>query len=625
MKRLSLCGAAALGAIIGTLPTAHAASPHTNIRLLSATQSIRVHDDGSWRRTVSRVIEPMTLAGVQTASQIEIRYPANFAKVKILSAYTETTAHQRIPVQASQIFTQSTPDALAAPFLSDAQIKNVIFPAVTPGATIHLRYRIDYKHPYLPGIYALSTALTPEIAADKVSLSITTPTGTPLYVHTRGTWKHSEQSAQGLHHANVTGSWTTPRYPPPQTVSTTQYAPMAVVTTARDWQVVANAYDQLAEPAMKITPAIRKVAARVADDTSGRAAVDKLYHWVQQHIQAVSIDYTQAGYAPPAASDTLQHGMGDSNASAALLCALLRARGIEAMPAMLSESARYVPYPGATPAAFGHFLVYVPSYRQFLDTSARFAGSDALPLADQGKPVLITGTHAQLTTTPAPALRRVEKRQIETLRLTRAGDLQGSTTVHLTGWIAEQARQQDLRGHHGRRLQHYLSDQFYRQGAVGNLKLRALKNRNRLDKPLIVKTSWQRADTALSGKQGLSIALPASATMNQLLSPFVSQSRRTAPSVLQPGTFEFVQHVHLPQGEAPYRLPGNQDVHTAFGSYQAHYAYANHTLTVTRTLKLERFVVAPDAYPQLHRLALAVLAGQRQGILIVSSTAGKAI
>jgi hypothetical protein len=625
MTRLSVCGAAALAAILGGVPAAHAAAPHTNIRLLSATQSIRVHNDGSWSRTVSRIVEPLTIAGVQSASQIEISYPANFATVKILSAYTETTAHKRIPVQPSEIFTQSTPDALKAPFLSDGQIKNVIFPAVTPGATIHLRYRIDYKHPYLPGIYALSTVLEPKIPADKVSLSLTTPIGTPLYVHTRGSWsKHSGQRAQGIHHEGVTGRWTAPSYPPPHTVSATQYAPMAVVTTARDWQAIASAYDKLAEPAMKTTPAIRSVAARVAGDTTGRAAVERLYHWLQQHIQAVPIDYALAGYAPPAAPDTLQHGMGDSNASTALLCALLRARGIEAAPAMLSESARYVPYPGAAPSAFGHFLVYVPAYHLFLDTSARFAGTDALPLADQGKPVLITGTHATFTTTPAPALHSIEQRQVEALRLTPAGDLEGSSTVRLTGWIAGQARSLALQGHHGPRLQHYLIDQFYRQGAVGSLKLVGLENRTRLDKPLTVKTTWQRADTALSGRAGLSVALPACATMDQLLSPFVSQSTRTAPSVLEPGTFEFVQHVRLPQGEVPYRLPGDQTVHTAFASYQAHYTYANHTLTVTRILKLERFVVAPDAYPQLHRLALAVLAGQRQGVLITDAGDRKA-
>lgn len=622
MKRLPARAGAVLAAALATSVVAHAA-PHTNIRVLSDDIGVRIHRDGSWSETDTRVIQPLTIAGVQSASQIEIDYPANFATVKIIEAYTETTSHRRIHVQPSEIFTQSTPDALQTPFLSDGRIKNVIFPAVTPGATIHLRYRIDYKRPYLPGIYTLDAVLSPQILTRKVSLTLTAPSGMPLRAHTRGRWLRTRHTAHSEHGLTASSSWVTPEYPPPQSASVTQYAPMAVITTAQGWQAIAAAYDKLATPAMRMTADIRHTAARVAGDATGISEVERLYRWVQQHIQSVSVDYSQADFAPPSAQNTLEHGMGDSNASVALLCALLHARGIGAVPAMLSTSPRYTPYPGPTPFAFDHFVAYVPAYHLFLDTSTRYAGLETLPLADQGKPVLIAGPHSHLTTTPAPALHRTQLHEVETLRLSRTGTLEGNSQIRIAGWRAEQARHDNLKGRRGPRLRHYLSTQFYLSGAAGRMTLVALKNRSDMDKPLFIHTRWQRTDVAQPGKGGLSLALPPCSTMNDELSSFVSQATRSVPSVLNPGVIEFVQRVRLPQGTAPFRLPRNQTLQTPFGSYKAHYAFSHGTLSVERTLKLPHFVVGPKAYPQLHRLALAVIAGQRQGVLIVSDKTGQ--
>lgn len=592
-----------------------ATPPQVNFRIVSQHTSIDIAKDGSYTRTFSRVVQPLTLSGVEQVAQVKITYPANFARVKILAAYTETPEHKRINVAPSAIFTQSTSSALQAPFLSNGTIKNLIFPAVTPGSTVHLEYVEHFKRAYLPGIYAASVTLAPYVPAKSVTISVTAPRSMPLYFHSRGAWVEHRRAGDGTQTESATGSWSHVDFPPENTVDVTQYAPMAVIGTAADWKAVARAYDRLAAPSEALTPAISKAARRAAAGAHGRRAVAHVYHWMQQHIQAVSVDYREAGYRPPKAANTLARGIGDSNASVALLCSMLRARGIRAVPALISTSDRYVPYPGADPFAFEHVLAYVPAYHLYLDTSQRYAGIGALPLMDAGKPVLMTGGTDVLARTPAPARKRVQYREVQWMKLDSKGMIRGRSRITASGWRALGLRENVLGGRSGERLQRFVESDYYQGGHTGPMRVTAITHRYRLDDPVSMRLRWRDSDAAIAGRR-MALVLPTPGNISGVMAPFVSQARRHYPSMLEPEDIEEVVHLHLPNGMKPVDLPRDRQLVTPFGSYRVSYHYANGRLDEKRRLRLTRFVVGPQQYPKLHSLALMAVSTARRGLLL---------
>ena len=589
--------------------------PQVNAQILRQDVALDIAANGSYSKTVDRVVQPLTQQGVEEVAQVKIAYPANFATVKILDAYTETAAGKRIEVVPSAIFIQSTPSALTAPFLSQGTVKNLIFPAVTPGDTLHLKYVEHFSKPYLPGVYAVSEVLAPQLPVQSTAISVTAPQSTPLYFHARGPW-HEQQSGRGdTRTVSASAAWPRVDFPPANTAAITQYAPMVVIGTAATWEDIGRAYDQLAAPALAVTPAIRAQAAKIAQGAGGEVAVARIYHWLQQHMQPVNTAYTEAGYAPVSAQSTLARGIGNSNAGSILLCALLRARGIAAVPALISTSARYVPYPGADPFAFEHMLAYVPAYHLFLDPGARYAGIDALSLADAGKPVLIAGPRPQFTRTPGPDTARVQYREVQDLVLHRDGVIDGVSRITAAGWQAIDERAGLLGDRSGRRLDHFMQTGFYMSGKVGSMRVAAVENRRDLDKPLQLTLRWQDSDAAIPGPQ-MALVLPTPGVISGKLLFFVSQATRAYPSVLTPGTFEERVHLRLPAGMRPEQLPAEISGRTPFGSYNVTYHYAAGVLDVNKRLTLTRFVVDPQQYPALHRMALDAVGNARRAILL---------
>lgn len=364
-----------------------------------------------------------------------------------------------------------------------------------------------------------------------------------------------------------------------------------------------------------MTPQIRVTARQVAGGAGGEAAVARIYHWMQQNVQSVDVDYHHAGFRPPSAQSTLSRRLGDSNSNVTLLCALLRARGIAAVPAMISSSPRFVPYPAADPFAFNHFLAYVPAYHLFLDTSARYAGIAALPGQDQGRPVLITGSNPRFTRTPGPAPGLVEVREVQRLRLLANGDIDGRSTITAAGWRAIQVRHDVLSDRRGRRLQRFMQNNFYLSGKAGSMRVVAVSNRDDLDKPLRIVLRWHDSNAVIPGRR-MALLLPTPGTIAATLGPFTSQATRHVPSVLQPVSIDQSIYLRLPPGMRPERLPRDRRMSAPFAYYRISYRYVNGVLDVDKQLRLTRFVVSAREYPALYKLALIAVGSERQAVVL---------
>ena len=236
-------------------------------------------------------------------------------------------------------------------------------------------------------------------------------------------------------------------------------------------------------------------------------------------------------------------------------------------------------------------------------------------MTDAGKPVLIAGPRPQFTRTPGPDTARVQYREVQNLVLHRDGVIDGVSHITAAGWQAIDERAGLLGDRSGRRLDHFMQTGFYMSGKVGSMRVAAVENRRDLDKPLELTLRWQDSDAAIPGPQ-MALVLPTPGTISGELLFFVSQATRAYPSVLTPGTFEEQVHLRLPAGMRPEQLPAEIFGRTPFGSYSVTYHYAGGVLDVDKRLTLTRFVVDPQQYPALHRMALDAVGNARRAILL---------
>ncbi|MGE0047447.1 MAG: DUF3857 domain-containing protein [Acidithiobacillus sp.] len=594
---------------------AHAApvtGAQVNYRINSSTTLLTIHKNGSYTVSVRRIIQPLNATGVQAQSQVNIAYPGNFATLKILKAYTENADGTRHAVVPSEIFRLCTPSAIKAPFLSDGVNESVIFPDVAPGDTLHIRYDLTYAHPYLPGIYAVSAVLNPAIAIQHaaIGMDMVKDNSMKIYKAKAGTGWQSDSNGFTATHDTVS-------VPPLGTPSPSQYAGLAVLSTVNSWAALARAYDQLADPAMRITPAVRAAAEQAAGGQTGDQAIVPIFHWIQKNIHTVSVDYRTAGFAPMSATETLARGMGDSNAKVALTCAMLHVVGVYAVPAMVSNETRFKEYPGVDPFAFDHFLVYLPAQHRFLDVSARHASATALPIADAGRPVLITGKNPSMVTTPVPYTNSPVLSEVEDLSLHGNGELAGTELVTANGYAAQQERAA-ISGLRGRRLLKRITDSFYSQGNIGDVDRIEFRNRFDLEQPFAMRAHIVREGKFVPGKI-FSLSLPEMHPVTASLLPFASNESRSTPSVVDPTNLHFQLSIHIPSGYHPLYLPDSESLNTCVGDYSVTYAFKNGIFTESESLVLPEFLIRSDQFPMLRKITAMALEENKQALVLEKS------
>ena len=580
-------------------------------RVLLAHNSLIIHKNGSFSMQVVRVVEPLNATGVQNQSQVNIAYPGNFAKLKVITAYTEDPDGTRHPVLASEIFKQSTHSAISAPFLSDGVNESVIFPAVSPGDAIHIQYDLTYAHPYLPGIYALSAVLDPSVLVNNASIAMDNGENAHLKIYKSSSGKGWQAGS-----ADFRGAVNKVLVPPLGTPAPSEYAGVAVLSTADSWKALADAYNQLAASSTEVTPTIHADALKIAEGDGGEPAVTSIYHWIQQNIHGVSVNYETAGFKPLSAEETLQRGVGDSNAKVALMCAMLHSLGIAAVPAMISQTSRFKEYPGVDPFAFDHFLVYLPKEQHFMDLAYRHASADVLPVQDAGRPVLITGKNPEMTMTPSPDVNVALLSQTDDFTL-KGSELSGTEELMASSYLAQQERSA-ISGLTGRRLLKVIRDAFYAQGDVGDVNAVAFLNRHDLEKPFGIRLSLNRAGDFVPGKI-FSVSLPEMHQISAALVPFASSIQRSTPSLTTPVNLNFTLKIKIPEEYRPLYLPDNESLKTSVGDYKVSFAFKNGVFTENTSLVLKHFMVSPEAFPALRKITALALESDHQALVLEKS------
>ena len=373
------------------------------IAWLKRAYDLHVRADASTEQTVHWVIRIDNEAGAANYADRRLEFSGSLEALEVLEAFTQMPDGRRLMVGPDKIRTMEAYDE-GGPEFSDAKVKVVIFPAVTVGAQLHLRYRRIQHTPFFHGHISWAEHYSPSVRYENASVTIRHEQGVDLKVQGRGVVGGRVQAEDRDPPGTVRYAFTfrqdQPSPPELDRVDLTDFAPAVHVTTFPDRTDLAAAYQRAAYPRTEPTPSIHALAAELTTGAvSQKDKVQRLYNWVSRHVRYVSMAVGAGGFIPHMAQSILDHRYGDCKDHVVLLESLLRAVGIDSTPALVNQGSSMRLPELSLFSPFNHVITYVPSLGLFLDSTARFAPMGTLPAEVMDKPVLLTA-NGQVARTP---------------------------------------------------------------------------------------------------------------------------------------------------------------------------------------------------------------------------------
>ncbi|MFM0240224.1 DUF3857 domain-containing transglutaminase family protein [Paraburkholderia phytofirmans] len=408
--------------------------PYTNE---GETQTFTVNADGSFTKLDSLTLHVNNEAGVARVAQQYVWFNRNMADVQILEAYTITADGVRHDVQPEQIRNVQEARSFDAPMFQDIQEKVIVFPAVEPGARVHLTYRKTQKQPIVPGEFSDFTP--PDLApTHNFRLIYDLPADKPLYADARGFTVVQPVTRDGRTRYEY-------RYDKAHfsrlergSVAYVSYGDRLMVSTFPNYAAFAANYRESAVDPSAHDAAVTRLAQQLtAHDRTSRDKAKTLYDWVRRNVRYVAINVGRGAVVPHGASAVLANRYGDCKDHVALYGALLDAAGVRNEPALISSGTIYTlpSVPGY--GVINHIITWLPDLQQYVDSTASNIEFGFLPSSDMNRPTVLVG-EGVLSRTPATAF--MTRSTDLSIKVEPDGSASFTYRLEAAGASAEQAR-----------------------------------------------------------------------------------------------------------------------------------------------------------------------------------------
>ncbi len=338
------------------------------------------------------------------AKQGYLGYSTSVQKADVLDAYTLKADGRRLDVAKNsyQLEVNSGAQGGAAAF-SDFTTLTIIFPDVAANDTTVLRYKITTTEPIFPKHFSVDNSFPRNSAFDDVRIRLDAPVGLYLVHDARQLTEAMNQEKDGRKLMEWTYSNKSPTKSKRRNFSVYEgdEEPGLSLSTFRSYGEIATAYGDRATPKAKVTPRIQKLADEIVGaEKVLREQARLLYEWVAVNITYAGNCVGIGAVVPRDIDFVLDNKMGDCKDHATLLQALLHAKGIVNIQALVNAGGSYRLARAPVVSAVNHVINYIPAWDLYLDSTSNSTPFGMLPFSDADKPVLWVTDYKEGTRTP---------------------------------------------------------------------------------------------------------------------------------------------------------------------------------------------------------------------------------
>jgi hypothetical protein len=402
-------------------------APNTTIvnaapKITAINATLTVNPDRTAELVETRRVTVLKERAVRVAGQQVATYIDGMETLDLIEAYTQKSDGRRIDVTPDRIFRRDAAIDDDGRYLADQKALTVFYPDLSVGDTVVLTTRLKISSGTFPGHLVTQFLHSSAVRSDKPSLKITVaedareipaPGSTYRIVVPRDMAITVGMSGEGMT-TEVTENETTITYTatfgvmPPVAKDDrrmpVERGPYILVSTLRDYEDLGRNYWAAAEPHVKVTPAIQKIAGEITAGIEDRhAQANAISDWVKRNIRYVIVHRGIGRDLSAEPADTiLRDRFGECKEHVILMTALLAAKGIESELVLINLGDVGLLPQTATLAFFNHLMVYLPEFDLYDDPTAAKSAFGEMSHGGHGKPVVVmSGRGARVATTPA--------------------------------------------------------------------------------------------------------------------------------------------------------------------------------------------------------------------------------
>ena len=567
-----------------------------------------------WSRTI------LKQSAIDWAKRASVSYSTSVQRAEITEAYTKKADGRRIdvPKENYQLKINKGNDA-NTPVFSDYSSIAVVFPDVAVGDTVVFSSRIVQTEPIFPKHFSTAEYFSRQMAYDDARVTIEYPASMWVQYAARDMKETTSSPAPD----RKVVEWT---YSNPQPVKSERkdYSvidpdkePGMSFSTFRNHTEIAAAYGVRALPKAVVTDRIKSLAAEiVGNKTDLRDQAKAVYEWVAQTITYGGNCVGVGAVVPHDLSFVLDNKMGDCKDHAALLQALLAARGMSSTQALVNAKSVYTLPKVPVVSQFNHIINYIPAFDLYLDSTSAATPFGILPPSVRGKPVVLVEFPKEGTRTPTPST-ATEQKLVSKLKIDEAGSLSGTIETFLKGDAAIFARKwaRDLPKEEE---DDFVKDVFRSMGIVASGRL--LKDDpTGLDDTYHYAVVIDKAEKFLKfpGTGAFYIYPPGGGAAIAAHVPSGVEEKIDYDVACTNGLFSESYEIELPSTMEVLSIPNNIDVSGKVQTYQAQYARKGSTLTAHRifTDSTPTSVCSPEISAEYTRLGGKITENLQEQVL----------
>jgi hypothetical protein len=403
------------------------------VTINKVTTDFEVGRDGSFTQIVHKEALARNAVAARQIEEVPIVYDELKSDARqIIEAYTLKPDGTKLPVDIAAISTRPLTGAQA--IFPTVKQKIIVFPKVAAGDVIVYTAKSHVRTPDFVGSFSFADLFLRTTSYNDISGSIVASKSMPLTIEAHDVSVEKEDRGE-----TVLYRW---RYSAPDAlaedvadVAAIDRNPRVFVSSFASYDDLARAYAKMVAPAVAVTPKVQDLADSITSGISDRRIqAEKIYDWVSHNIRYGFIQLGLSGYVPHAAEVVLQDGYGDCKDHAALLTALLKAKGIDSDMVVINLGNSYSVPEKPNLASFNHVINWLPEFKLYVDSTIGVAPFGTLTFEEYGKPVIhaVTGGSA-LRKTPTVAAGVASMRFETKAKLDAAGNLTGETSTVASG------------------------------------------------------------------------------------------------------------------------------------------------------------------------------------------------
>lgn len=405
---------------------------------LDVKADIRIAAD----RSVTNIVhQEMTALSESAVRQATARWAVSGNQTfEVIEAFTRKADGRIVPADPHDFVTQDGAVGNEMSFV-DLKIHQIPFRDLAVGDTTVLTIRIGEKEHYIPGQYSQPTVVSPSPAKRHIDVTLHAPASLAIR-HDEQQLAYEETRAGDEIVRHWSGTIEPGTTEEKDVADLAPLLPALRFSTFPSFEAIAAAYYEAAKPKLAVTSDLDRLAEEItAGKQNPRAQVEALFDWVSRNIRYVAVLFGNGRFVPNDAHTILSRRFGDCKDHAALLAALLAAKGIESEQVLIGLDAVYELPKTPVLQAFNHVIVYVPALDRYLDPTATFGSFDHLPSRAIDKPVVrVSDRGATAARTPRIGVEDNLVRLDTRIAMTRAGEQHGETTTEARGEFADALR-----------------------------------------------------------------------------------------------------------------------------------------------------------------------------------------